>query len=281
MTGPAVGVVGATGQQGGAVVRHLLAAGTAVRALVLDPASARARQLAALGVTLVPADLGDEAAVTAAFTGLDAVFAMTTFVTEGPAGEVRHGRAIADAAEAAGVARVVYSSVGGAERATGIPHFESKWQVEEYLRSKDLSVTVIRPVFFMDNFTNRSPITDDQREQVFRYPLKPGVPLQMIAVEDIGAVCATALLDPAAIADGHLEIAGDELTPEQIARVFQEWSGVATRFEAEDVSGIADDDQRAMYAWFTQPPSYIADFDATRRLRPSVLTLPGFLARRR
>jgi uncharacterized protein YbjT (DUF2867 family) len=71
--------------------------------------------------------------------------------------EVAHGHAIADAAAAAGVPHVIYSSVGGAERHTGIPHFDSKRDIEEYLVARGLSTTFVRPVFFMDNF---APVPD-------------------------------------------------------------------------------------------------------------------------
>ena len=129
-----IAVVGATGLQGGATARALLDAHVPVRALVRDTDTEAARALAELGAELVGADLDDPEGLRAAFTGVDGVFAMTT-----PGGdqrtdlEVTHGHAIADAAAAAGVPHVVYSSVGGAERHTGIPHFDSKRDVEEYL----------------------------------------------------------------------------------------------------------------------------------------------------
>ena len=155
-------VVGATGQQGGATARALLKSGAGVRALVRDPQSAPAQALAQQGAQLVRADLNDVASVRAAFTGVDGVFAMTTFATErGTEGEVERGTAIADAALQAEVSHVVYSSVGGAERHTGIPHFESKRRVEEHLESLDLSATFVRPTFFMDNFVRLAPQVED------------------------------------------------------------------------------------------------------------------------
>jgi uncharacterized protein YbjT (DUF2867 family) len=84
---------------------------------------------------------------------VDGLFAMTTFAgPKGTQGEVEHGRHIADAAREVGVAQVVYSSVGGAERATGIPHFESKRRVEEYMTAVGLPTRFVRPTFVMDNF---------------------------------------------------------------------------------------------------------------------------------
>jgi uncharacterized protein YbjT (DUF2867 family) len=268
-------VVGATGQQGGATAQALLDAGARVRALVRDQRSATAQALARRGAQLVRADLDEPASLRAAFAGVDGVFAMTTFATaRGTEGEVEHGTAIADAALQAGVSHVVYNSVGGAERHTGIPHFESKRRVEEHLESLGLSATFVRPTFFMENFINFfAPHVEDDA-LVFRLPLPAGVPLQMIAVADIGTVAAAALLDLDRIVGGHIEIAGDELTGEQIAAVFGNHAGLPARYEPIPLDALADNpDQGAMFAWFAQPPSYEADFGATKSLAPSVQNL--------
>jgi uncharacterized protein YbjT (DUF2867 family) len=136
-------VVGATGRQGGATVRALLSASAPVRALARHTDSDAARALGELGADLVAADIDDPESLRGAFTGVDAVFAMTTpGYGQRTDVEVRQGHAIADAAMAAGVPHVVYSSVGGTERHTGIPHFDSKRDVEEYLIAQGLSTTL-------------------------------------------------------------------------------------------------------------------------------------------
>jgi len=116
---PSLRVIGATGQQCGAVVDALLAAGHPVRALVRDPDSAKSRALAHRQVTPVHADQDDADSMIAALDDVAALFMMTTFAgPKGAEGEIA-GRAIADAAVRARVPRVVYSSVGGAEPRTG------------------------------------------------------------------------------------------------------------------------------------------------------------------
>jgi uncharacterized protein YbjT (DUF2867 family) len=271
-------VVGATGQQGGATARALLNAGSTVRALVRDTGSTAAKALAQAGAQLGRADLEDAENLRAAFAGVDGVFAMTTMT--GPGGtdeEVRHGRTIGDAARDAGVPHVVYSSVGGAERATGIPHFESKRRVEEHLLELGLSTTFVRPTFFMENFA--SGPQEEDGTLVLRSPLAPGVPLQMVAVEDIAAVAAAVLRDPAATPGGSVEIAGDELTGEQIAAAFGVRAGKPARFEPLPLDVLGDDeDMRAMFAWFRRLPAYEADFAATRRLSPGVKDFATWVA---
>lgn len=190
-----VAVIGATGQQGGAVVDALLAAGHPVRALVRDPGSAKSRALAHRQVTLVHADQDDADSMVAALDGVAALFMMTTFAgPKGTEGEIEHGRAIADAAVRAGVPRVVYSSVGGAERSSGIPHFESKRRVEEHLAAV-IPAHFVRPTFFMENFTGALN-GGGEGEFVLRLPMSGTVPLQLIAVRDIGVVSAALPVDP-------------------------------------------------------------------------------------
>jgi uncharacterized protein YbjT (DUF2867 family) len=272
-------VVGATGQQGGATARALLAAGAGVRALVRDPKAPAAHALAQLGAQLAHADLEDADSLRAAFTGVDAVFAMTTFAgPTGVEGEVEHGRLIGEAARDAEVPHLVYSSVGGAERHTGIPHFESKRRVEEHLTCMGLPVTFVRPTFFMENFNQSGPQEQDG-VLVLRSPLASGVPLQMVAVDDIGAVAAAALLDPTRLPGGSIEIAGDELSGEQIADAFGQQAGLPARFEPLPLTVLADDpDLQIMFTWFTKLPAYQADFAATRELDPGVQALPTWLA---
>jgi uncharacterized protein YbjT (DUF2867 family) len=272
-----IAVVGATGQQGGAVTRRLLSHGVPVRALARDLEADEARTLADLGAALTAADLEDQGSLRAAFTDVAAVFAMASPTAErGAKGEAEHGMAIADAALAAGVPRVVYSSVGGAERHTGIPHFESKRRIEEHLLEVGVPTTFVRPVFFMDNFVRVMPPTEEDGTLVVRLPMPGDIPLQVIAAADVAAVAALALLAPDRIPGSAIEIAGDELTGEQMAAAFAERRGLPGRFESLPVD-VLDDDQRAMFEWFSHPPAYQADLAATRQLHPQVMTFAQWL----
>jgi uncharacterized protein YbjT (DUF2867 family) len=245
-----------------------------------------ARALTELGADVVAADLDDPESLRAAFTGVDGVFAMTTPLLR-PGYELRidlevtHGHAIADAAAAASVPHVVYSSVGGAERHTGIPHFDSKRDIEEYLVAQGLSTTFVRPVFFMDNFALFAPPTMEDGKLVVRLPLPPGVSLQMITADDIGAVAAAAVLDPDRVTGGSIEIAGDELTGEQIAEAYQHRYDVPARYEPLPIEVLGGDvDQRAMFEWYAHLPAFQADFAATRALAPGTKTFEQWLATR-
>ncbi len=144
-------VTGVTGQQGGAVARALITKGHRVRGMTRNVESDAARAVAALGADLVAGDFRDSDSLAAAVAGVDTVFAMGTPFEAGEAAEVAQGLAIVDAAVGAEIDHFVYSSVASADKSTGIPHFDSKWQVEKHLASTELDWSVSAPVYFMEN----------------------------------------------------------------------------------------------------------------------------------
>ena len=154
MNNKIIAVTGATGQQGGAVARKLLADGWQVRALTRDTDKPAAQELAALGAELVPGDMDNRAELDAAFDGAYGVFSVQNFwlPNVGFEGEIRQGKNVADAVKAAGIQHLVYSSVGSAHRGLGQKHFESKWIIEQYIHSLDIPSTILRPVAFFENF---------------------------------------------------------------------------------------------------------------------------------
>lgn len=280
--GPSFAVVGATGQQGGATVRALMDRGVAVRALTRDPSSTAARSLTTAGVEVVAADLADHDSLVSAFTGVAGVFAMTTFTgPRGTAGEVEDGQVIGDAAVTAKVPRVVYSSVGGAERETGVPHFDSKWAVERYLADR-VPVSFLRPTYFMDNLAGFLTPKDEAAEAdqlVVAMPLADDITLEMVAVRDIGVVAAAALLDESRLPAGaSIEIAGAALTGTQIAEVIGRRLGRPSRYTelSLDVLG-EDEDLKSMFRWLADTPAYQADFEATRVLDRTVWDLAAWV----
>ncbi|WIB69948.1 NmrA/HSCARG family protein [Curtobacterium sp. MCBD17_026] len=277
---PTIAVFAATGSQGGAVTDALLARGATVRALIRDTGSEKAAALAERGVELARVDVADAASLAAALEGVDAFWFMTTppggMQDADTAGETAQGIALTDAAAAARVPRVVFSSVGGAERDSHVPHFDSKYRVEEHLVALGLVTTIVRPVFFMDNFRWFAPTTEDGT-LVLRLPFPDDVVLQMIAARDVGAVAATALLDPDAV-PATIEIAGDARTGSEIAAAFAEHTGMPARYEALPLAVMdGQDDMQAMFRWFAETPAYQADLDQVRRIAPDTWTLDRWL----
>jgi uncharacterized protein YbjT (DUF2867 family) len=200
-------VTGATGKQGGAVVRNLLDRGHAVRAVTRNTSSAKAAELSKLGVTLVRASFEDTAALTKAFEGATSLFAMTTPFQVGTEAETQQGISVADAAKAAGV-HLVFNSAGNANRQTGVPHFDSKALVEEHISRIGVRATVLAPVYFMENLYFGK---EQLAKGVYASPLPPTRRLAQVAVADIGAVVVRLLENPDRFAGKRFDLGGDEL----------------------------------------------------------------------
>jgi uncharacterized protein YbjT (DUF2867 family) len=269
-------VSGATGQQGGAVARNLLERGFAVRALTRDAEKAAARELGDLGAEVVSGDLEDRSSIDRVLDGVYGVFSVQQFWGIGVEGEVRQGVLLADAAKAAGVEHYVYSSVGSAHRETGIPHFDSKWEVEEHVRASGVPYTVLRPVFFMQNWEfMREPILGGTLLQ----PLIPGKPFQMIDAEDIGVFVAMAFEDPETWIGREVDIAGDELTMPEIAGTFSRVIGRNVDYFQVPWEGFEEqmgEEYTIMYRWFNDE-GYEADIAALRDEYPRLVSFEQYL----
>ncbi|MFF5019635.1 NmrA/HSCARG family protein [Streptomyces sp. NPDC001165] len=271
-------VTGGTGRQGGAVARDLLRRGFTVHALVRDPQKAEARALEEAGAVLVRGDMEDEASLAAAMEGVYGVFSVQTF--RGPGGveaEIRQGKAVADAAVRAGVKHFVYSSVGGADRDTRVPHFESKLVGEQYLATLDLPTTVLRPAMFYDILLDIAP-RPMQGELVLAMWLNPETPVQIIATSDIGAFAADAFENPQEWIGRTVDIAGEELTGPQMAAAFEAASGIPTRFQQLPIEPLRAGraDLANMFDWFERE-GFQADLTELRKNRPNLLSLEAWL----
>ena len=207
-------VTGATGQQGGAVARALLASGHRVKALTRKPDSDAARQLKSAGADLVTGDLGDAASVRTAASGVNTMFLMGNVNEVGPEEETRQGIRAAGAAKAAGVGHLIYSSVADANKKTGIPHFDSKSLVEQHLAGLGVPYTISAPASFMENIV--APWSIGALSQgTFAFPMPPKRALQLIAVADIGAFVAALIERREAVFGKRFDLAGDELSGEE------------------------------------------------------------------
>ena len=261
-------VTGATGKQGGALAAQLLARGHAVRALTRKPESPAAKKLAAAGATTVQGSLDDRAAMDRAAAGTTAVFSMGTPFEAGEAAEVKQGITVADAAKAAG-AFLLYTSVGAADKKTGIPHFESKWKVEEHIAKIGAKAAVIAPVYFMSNAFAFG--TDQLKNGVYATPLTPGRKLAQIAVEDIGAAALSVLEAPERYVGKRYDLAGDDLTGEEVTAILSEAIGRKYSYFQVPMEMIRkmSEDLALMYEWFERV-GYTFDAAALRRDFPDV-----------
>lgn len=272
-----IAVTGATGQQGGAVARRLLAEGWKVRALTRDLDKPAAQELASLGAEVVSGDLESRAELDAAFQGAYGVFSVQNYwlPNVGFEGEVRQGKNVADAAKAAGIQHLVYSSVGSAHRGMGQKHFDSKWQIEQYIHSLDVPYTILRPVFFMENHNwSRAYILNGTFTGM---GLRPEKEIQSIAVEDIGVFVSLVLANRDDYLGKTIELAGDALTESQLADTFAKVIGRPVELTPPSGGGWGDPEEAAAGFNFFNGEAYDADIPALRRLHPGLLTFEQWL----
>ncbi|CAN5261419.1 NmrA/HSCARG family protein [soil metagenome] len=269
-------VTGATGNQGGAVASNLLERGFQVRALTRNQNSEEAQALAEQGAEVVQGDMEDRSDMDRVLEGAYGVFSVQTFWEAGYDLEIKQGKTLADAAKAAGVEHFVYSSVGSAHRETGIPHFDSKWEIEEHVREIGLPYTILRPAFFMQNW---EMMRDQILEGTLPQPLDPDKPFQQVAVEDIGAFAVLAFERPDEWLGREVDLAGDEQTMPQIAETFSRATGEEIDYfqvpwdQFEEQMG---EEYAVMYRWFNDV-GYEADITALRRESPELTTLERYL----
>jgi uncharacterized protein YbjT (DUF2867 family) len=263
-------VTGATGQQGGAVARALLSRGHRVKALTRKPDSDAARQLKSAGADIVLGDLGDAASIVKAAAGVDTMFLMGNVNETGPAEETRQGIVAADAAKAAGIGHLVYTSVADANKKTGIPHFDSKYPVEQHIAGLGIPFTISAPASFMENIVAPWSI-GALRQGTFAFPMPPKRVIQLIAVADIGAF-VTALIERRDQVFGkRFDLAADELSGQEQVKILSDAIGRPIAYQQIPIAAIRQqsEDVAIMFEWFDRVGAD-ADIAALRRDFPEV-----------
>jgi uncharacterized protein YbjT (DUF2867 family) len=243
--------------------------------LTRDPDNPAARELVGHGTEVVRGDLNDQASLTRALDGADGVFSVQS-LEDGVAAEIRQGINVSDAAKRSRINLLVYSSVAGADRKTGVPHFDSKFQIEEHIRGTGARHTILRPVFFMENWLGMR----DQIEQgTLAMPLNPETRLQMIAVDDIGEFAALAFQRPGHWQGRTEELAGDELAMTELAQAFSRMSGRDVHYVQvpwNQFEQRAGRDVTLMFRWL-QNVGYHVDIGAVRREHTNLMSFDRWL----
>ena len=251
-------ITGATGKQGGATLRHLAKrGGFKLRAMTRKPDGDAAKALSALGAEVVAGDLNDAASLERAVAGAWGAFAVQNTWEAGVEGEEEQGKRFAKIASDKGVQHFVYSSVGSANRGTGIPHFENKLRVEETIKQlKFPSHVILRPVFFMENLPSPWFLNGDKLTTT----LKPETRLQMVAVDDIGKFSAAAFVEADKFKGAEIEYAGDAVTMAEAAAAMSELTGKTVTFQQIPIAAVRanSEDFALMLEWF-DAVGYAAD----------------------
>ena len=252
-----IAVVGATGSQGGGLVRAILADPAqrfAARALTRDANSPKAQELAAAGAHVVGADLNDEMSVREAFDGAHGAFVVTNyFVERTPEQEAARTRsemeleqaaAAARAARGAGVAHVIWSTLedtrlffGDSDRVPTlqgrykVPHFDAKADADQTFRQYGVPTTFLRTTFFFEDFqmAGMGPARNEDGALTLTIPMADRR-LAGIAVEDIGKTALGIFKRGSGYIGKTVSIAADHLTGEQYAAALSEALGEEVRY---------------------------------------------------
>ncbi|MET0406198.1 MAG: NmrA/HSCARG family protein [Cystobacter sp.] len=276
-------VFGATGQQGGAVVRALLRAKWAVRALVRNPTAPRSMALRDAGVELVRGSFADSEVIRSAMRDVHGVFSVLPGSSGGAVTdeeEVRFGIAIADLAAESGIAHLVYSSGASVgEKPTGVGRFDTKPRIEAHIRGLPVCATIVRPMIFMEMLVRPGLGLDEGR---FSFFLGPDQPMQLIAVDDIGRFVAAIFAEKTRFEGKTLKLASDTVTGRELEAAFTEAAGrpiTYARFSEEVLA--AHPDLREMAASLVEGPlADHVDLNLMRDLNPELLSFRSWLAGR-
>ena len=198
-----------------------------------------------------------------ALAGAWGVFGVQNAGEAGAEREEVQGKRLATLAREAGVEHYVYTSVGSADKQTGVPHFDSKWRIEETVRSLSFpSHVILRPVFFMENLL--APFS--LQGYTLAWALGPETKLQMIAVDDIGWFGARAFTDAAALNRREIDLAGDARTMTEAAEILTKALGRPIAFAQTPIEQVEQysKEMALMLQWFERV-GYSADVAGLER----------------
>jgi len=271
-------VAGATGQQGKAVIKALLKREKMYKifGLTRTPESENAKKLKEQGVEMIKGNLDNKKLLEENLKehNIFAVFCVTTYET-GYNVEITHGKNLVDAAKAAGVKHFVFSSVGQANANTGVPHFDSKFEIEKHLKASGLNYTIIRPASFFENFNNRIA----PKNGVLSLPWSINLKLQWVAVADVGEVAARAFDSPTDFQSQEIELAGDEIDGHQLIQTFSKVLNQPIRYKQSPRKAILRLFAKDSYAMviFFETTGFHADIAALKKRFPGLRTFDDWL----
>lgn len=261
-------VIGATGKQGGHVANALLKRGHKVVAFTRTPSSPHAQNLLHLGAKILAGDLSDIASIEKAAIGVDAIFGVTTFMENGIDNEITQGINIVDVARKTN-AHLVFSSIASANKNTGIPHFNSKWEIEKHILQSRIEYTIVCPAYFMENLLTYG--FENLKNSVYASPLTPERKLAQVCLDDIANFVVLALENRPKFIRKRIELVSDNLTGNEVVDILSKEFGKQIQYTQTPLEMIKqyNADLATMFEWF-EKTGYDIDMTALHRQYPEV-----------
>ncbi|MBD2607589.1 NmrA family NAD(P)-binding protein [Scytonema hofmannii FACHB-248] len=271
-------LIGVTGGTGGNVIKGFREQQLSnLRAITrkIDLNRPSLSKMSEVGVELVEANLDDENSLAAAMNGISAIYCHATSADSAKPDplEVERAKRVAQAAKQAEIKHFVYNSAGGADRNSGIPHIEQKYKVEQILSSADLPTTMLRACLFMEEFWKKYT-RPSILKGAFPFSIQPDKPLHLITTIDMGRVAAYVMKNPDKYIGQEIELAGDVLTPKQLAEAFSQAQGTTVVHKETPAWIFLLLFQKELYAliqWYRHK-GYQADVQHLRQEFPGLLT---------
>ncbi|MBI4248681.1 MAG: NmrA/HSCARG family protein [Elusimicrobia bacterium] len=301
-----IAVLGATGAQGGGLVRAILSDKSgqfAARAITRDPGSDKAKALAAAGAEVIQADVDNAASLRAAFQGAYGAYCVTFFWAHfSPEKELEQAKAMAEAAKAAGLKHVIWSSLDDTRKKVPlsdnrmptlkgkykVPHFDAKGEADRFFLESGVPATILLTSFYWDNFIYFGMGPKKGPDGKFSIVLPMGdAKLPGIAAEDIGGCALGVFKKGAALAGKKVGIAGEHLTGAQMAEKFSKALGQPVAYNAvspKTYRGFGFPGADDLGNMFQYKRDFNADFCAARpiafskEVNPRLQTFDSWLA---
>lgn len=272
-------VTGATGNQGGAVARNLIAKGFKVKALTRKPESAKARSLKDIKAEIVAGDLNNPSGFAEHLNNIDGVFSLQTY-EHGIQKEIDQGIALANLAKEKAVPHFIYSSVIGSDANTGIPHWESKYIIEKHIKNIGLPHTILRPSSLYENF-----LIPQVRSRILKgklvTPADQNTVQQFIGAEDVGKIASEIFMTPNAYVGKTLVLATEQMNMGQVADVFSEALNKKisySKLPAIITRLFMGKDLYKMFTWINKNDAvFLKDMDSFKKEFPHLLSLRSWI----
>lgn len=290
MKNKSVLIFGATGNIGGAATRELLKRDWQVRAVTRNPESKKAQALAELGAEVVQGDMDDRESLERVFDGMSQVFSVQNWMISGVEGEIRQGKLVADVAQSVGIEHLVYASAGTGDRDTGIPHFENKIVVEDYMRDLGLPFTTIRPTPFMELMTDKefypAMATWGAEPKIVGWDL----PIPWVSVHDLGQAVANSFDNPQKWIGRDIAMCGDIKTLGESKAIFADIDGKTPQRIPLPLwlfGKMAGDEFIEMWKWMDEwigregIPYLMGIMEQSNELVPEMLNMESWLKKKR
>lgn len=275
-------VTGATGNQGGAVLRYLVSSGFRVKALVRNPSSDSGKCLIQPNVQIVSGDLNNPLSYQQHLDGVDAVFCNLSF-KHGVDKELNQGINLVNNAKESNVKHFLYSSVVGCDANTGIPHWETKFKIENHLKESGIDYTIIRPSSLYENL-----LIPEVNKRLLKgklvLPINGTKVQQFISAEDIGKISTAIFSDPVKYSGKTLTVAAEQMDGVQMAAILSKALGRTITYQKLPMiiaRLVMGKNLAKMFRWINENDAvFVKDIAIIRNEFPGMLSLEDWVKTR-